>query len=364
MSQHWVLEGLPSDGRLQRNRQGLILRLSNAVYRFRLHVYKITGSGRSRTNERRIEITTTYGSGKLKIAPGFDDVVLGFDVQSEVYVGFDNDRLNQGGLTHNASSFFDNEGLRSAPRTGVLIVSRRSELYGVERHAFFRPSSAAEYLLNCTQIHGGTYQGGGLGAGQRRRKLVAAPSVALGNAAGKDVSLRAPTAKASALAHGKKIVEQFEAGADPLAGGRNISPDRLRSSLQRAAENGELGEKFVFNLEVKRLQRAQRADLACQVEWTSLQNVAAGYDIASFNEDGSRRLIEVKSTEGLKQEFPMSRGEWRKADAERGAYVIARVTEVRSNPRVTWLRDPVALEQAGNLRLSTDTYRVRVVALP
>ena len=364
LSQHWTLEALPSNGRLKMNRQAIVLRLSNSERRFRLHVYKVTGTGRGRTNERRIEITTTYVGGSHKPVPGFDDIVLGYDPDTNVYVAFDSDRLRRGGPTHNASSFFDEAGLRVTSTDGMLVMPRASELYGVEYHAFFQPSRSAEYLLNHSQIHLGQYLGAAGGAGQRRPRRIGAPSVGAELATGDCVSLRGPETKAPPVAPRKGVVEQLETGLGPRTQSRVVSPEQLQASLKRAAENGALGEKFVFDLEVARLMRAGKRSLASRVEWTSHRNAAAGYDIASYNEDGSARLVEVKSTQGSSNEFPMSRGEWRKAQAARGTYVIARVTNVRKNPSVTWLEDPVGLEALGKLNLVPDSYRVKVVAYP
>jgi Protein NO VEIN, C-terminal len=86
--------------------------------------------------------------------------------------------------------------------------------------------------------------------------------------------------------------------------GRVVKVDFAR----RDAENrhlGRLGEEFVVELERRRLHdEAARPDLAKRVEWTSeSKGDGVGYDIASFNEDGSPRYIEVKTT-GLGKAFP------------------------------------------------------------
>lgn len=62
---------------------------------------------------------------------------------------------------------------------------------------------------------------------------------------------------------------------------------------------GEAGERYVVEVEKRRLAAEGRADLAGRVEWTARdQGDGAGYDIASFDADGSPRLIEVKTTNG------------------------------------------------------------------
>ena len=86
--------------------------------------------------------------------------------------------------------------------------------------------------------------------------------------------------------------------------GRSVKMDFVR----RDAENrrlGRLGEEFVLELERRRLhEEAGRPELSKRVEWVSeVKGDGAGYDIASFNGDGSPRHIEVKTT-GLGKAFP------------------------------------------------------------
>lgn len=77
--------------------------------------------------------------------------------------------------------------------------------------------------------------------------------------------------------------------------------------VRRDAANRELGhrgEEFVLEFERKRLHDGGGRDLAAKIEWTSqVRGDGAGYDIRSFNPDGSTRLIEVKTT-GLPKYHP------------------------------------------------------------
>ena len=62
---------------------------------------------------------------------------------------------------------------------------------------------------------------------------------------------------------------------------------------------GDYGERIGLHRERFMLREAGRPDLAERVIWTAKQGpLKAGYDIESFNPDGSPRLIEVKSTIG------------------------------------------------------------------
>ena len=69
---------------------------------------------------------------------------------------------------------------------------------------------------------------------------------------------------------------------------------------------GRRGEEFVLEFERKRLNDSGRRDLVHRIEWTAeVRGDGAGYDVQSFNADGSSRLIEVKTT-GLGKYFPFN----------------------------------------------------------
>lgn len=63
---------------------------------------------------------------------------------------------------------------------------------------------------------------------------------------------------------------------------------------------GKAGEEMVLNFERSQLNLKGRSDLAKRVKWVSQEiGDGAGYDIHSYNVDGSERLIEVKTTIGI-----------------------------------------------------------------
>ena len=110
-----------------------------------------------------------------------------------------------------------------------------------------------------------------------------------------------------------------------------MTPEQLREAQAKQAEVGAQGERWVLVQEKKRLTEAGRVDLADEVRHTALTNVAAGYDIMSFETSGEPRYVEVKSTAGTDPAgFFLSANEWRKATEYGEKYVIYRVTEVGS----------------------------------
>jgi hypothetical protein len=358
VSSGWAVEGLPSQGRLLANRQPIVLHADGQAHNFLLHVYKVTGSSRNRPEERRIEITTTYPglNPNQFTVQGYEDVVVGYDPDAECFVGFDHRRLFEGGATHNASSFFDGAAL-TIPKDGLEVVPFESALFGVEYHVFFAAARAADYLLHARQLHqGGT---AAVSTSQYRRPAgtTGALSVSHEHAIGNEVHLVARTNDSVQPATWYRDVERIEAGRPP----RRLTPRQLDGVLARCQENGRLGEQLVYGSERERLRACGRADLAERVVWVSLSNVAAGFDVLVPEEDGHDHFVEVKATQGSAMTFPMSEGEWRKAEQARERFWIARVTEVRSDePRIWWFRDPVGMEADGLLTRSWDGFQVTV----
>jgi hypothetical protein len=100
---------------------------------------------------------------------------------------------------------------------------------------------------------------------------------------------------------------------------------------ERNSAVGRLGESFALAYEKHRL--AGHPELQRRVQQVSLTDDTAGYDVHSFNVDGSVRLVEVKTTEGpLATRFFMSANERNCADKNPDAYVILRVGNIRTRP--------------------------------
>ena len=132
--------------------------------------------------------------------------------------------------------------------------------------------------------------------------------------------------------------------------------DRLEAQRQRARE----AEELVVVEERKRLARLGRSDLAELVVRISAEDVAAGYDIESFEQDGWPRLIEVKSSVGRAIRFEWSIREREMASENRDRYWIyfvplANVLQKRSLP-IWMLRNPIALLRSGKLTEIPSSY--------
>jgi hypothetical protein len=121
---------------------------------------------------------------------------------------------------------------------------------------------------------------------------------------------------------------------------------RKYDAAERDARNralGRAGEERVLRHEHATLRAAGRTDLAEQIRWVSdLDGDGAGYDIHSFDTDGSIRLIEVKTTNGWERTpFHITRNELKVADDRRDDWRLVRLWSFSREPRAFELRPPL-----------------------
>ena len=118
---------------------------------------------------------------------------------------------------------------------------------------------------------------------------------------------------------------------------------------------GEAGEALVVDLERRRLEQADRRDLAHKVRWVSREDGdGAGYDVHSFDAAGADRLIEVKTTcGGRTTPFFLTRNERGLADERPDAFRLLRLYDFAKAPRLFTLQPP--LEAA--VVLEAETWR-------
>ena len=118
---------------------------------------------------------------------------------------------------------------------------------------------------------------------------------------------------------------------------------------------GEAGERFVLDVEKRKLLSAERPDLAERIRWVSKDDGdGAGYDILSFDRAGAERHIEVKTTNGAaRTPFFLTRNEMETAKAREGSWYLYRVHLFAQQPRIFTVRPP--LEKA--LHLDPENWR-------
>jgi hypothetical protein len=115
---------------------------------------------------------------------------------------------------------------------------------------------------------------------------------------------------------------------------------------ERDARNralGKAGEERVLRHERATLASRGRGDLARKVRWTAVEDGdGAGYDIASFEPDGRKRLIEVKTTNGWERTpFHVTRNELAVADSQREDWILIRLWNFAREPKAFSIRPPL-----------------------
>jgi len=118
---------------------------------------------------------------------------------------------------------------------------------------------------------------------------------------------------------------------------------------------GDAGERFALKFERARLLAAGKESLADQIEHVAeTQGDGAGFDIRSFEADGSDRFIEVKTTKyGRYSPFFISANELRFSEKYARSYHLHRIFQFRDAPRLFSLAGSVEK----NLILSPTEYR-------
>jgi hypothetical protein len=115
---------------------------------------------------------------------------------------------------------------------------------------------------------------------------------------------------------------------------------------ERDARNralGQAGEELILAHEQRTLRASGRRDLADKVRWVSGDDGdGAGYDIASFELEGTARLIEVKTTNGWERTpFHITRNELAAADQHRDSWRLLRIWNFAREPSAFEIRPPL-----------------------
>jgi len=145
------------------------------------------------------------------------------------------------------------------------------------------------------------------------------------------------------------------------SGGQGGSKATLPGQDARNKKLGDAGEYLVLEHERRRLLKAGKTDLAARlVHVAVVEGDSAGYDIRSFNDDGSDRHIEVKTTKGpASNAFFLSPNEVRFSEDNPGSYVLVRVHAYNPNTN-----SANYYELAGNVHdhfdLTPSEYRARI----
>ncbi|MFV0387271.1 MAG: DUF3883 domain-containing protein [Pyrinomonadaceae bacterium] len=89
------------------------------------------------------------------------------------------------------------------------------------------------------------------------------------------------------------------------------------------------------------------------------ENVAAGYDILSFTDEGNEKFIEVKTTVQQHNRFELTANELSMAENMGEDYWIYRVTKIETdNPQILKIQNPKKLLMENKLVLKPTSFLV------
>jgi hypothetical protein len=306
------------------SRLTIIFENNGVIYKCRVLLFAVGGSGRSNTLERRVEITSTYVGGNLIKLPGFSDLVVGIDRQGRNMVGLDPRRLDYGGQSHNASTFVYLPAFDRLKSTDYFVfINDRQALFSKEYQIYFKPEFVKRYLLEFSSLHG---------SGLRQT-----PQIHVEDSM-------------------SDAIEEFAA----FGSRQRISYEQQVELSLKKMEIGRAGEAFVLELERTQLKGAGRPDLAEKIDWISQSQPYLGFDIKSFNNAGVTQFIEVKSSSSLLTSFFLTENEFKQAKKLSYTYRIAGVSNALRAASVHNIINPAREISEGRLTMCAVTHKVVV----
>lgn len=119
---------------------------------------------------------------------------------------------------------------------------------------------------------------------------------------------------------------------------------------------GDRGEVIVLAMEKRRLTDEGKGDLSAKVKYIAEQDDRAGFDILSFDNDGTVRPIEVKATCGntLERGFYITANEVEQASKQKNYHIYFVFSAMSKRPQVLPMKNP--LLNGGDFELKAIAY--------
>lgn len=164
----------------------------------------------------------------------------------------------------------------------------------------------------------------------------------------------------------KKIIEKKNLLDTPIKSKITFDPNRkctkrdFEKENRKNAINGNIAEEKVIEFERERLSRIGRKDCIEKIEKVSDKNDAAGFDVKSYNEDGSERYIEVKSTVTNNFSFNLSINEFLAGKHYNEDYWLYFVSLSKGDIEIRTINNPFSKENLEKLDIQAVNYRVNM----
>ncbi|MGM0109886.1 DUF3883 domain-containing protein [Enterococcus sp. DIV0187] len=124
--------------------------------------------------------------------------------------------------------------------------------------------------------------------------------------------------------------------------------------------NGDIAEEKVIEFEKQRLLKLDRNYDVSKIEKVSEKNYSAGFDIKSFNENGSERYIEVKSTVTNNLSFNLSINEFLAGKYYKENYWVYFVCLENENIEIRTINNPFSEENLKKLDIQPINFQVNM----
>lgn len=150
---------------------------------------------------------------------------------------------------------------------------------------------------------------------------------------------------------------------DAQAGTAKPDYDAQRKRLKRI---GDRGEAIVFALEVARLKAIGKMGLSARVRHVSQETDREGYDILSFDDDGTPRQIEVKATSypDLSHGFYLSANELEASQQLPNYHLYLVFSAMSKAPRILRMRRPAFDGNGASFATAPIMFHVRTRPTP
>ena len=156
-----------------------------------------------------------------------------------------------------------------------------------------------------------------------------------------------------------KVEKESFSLRQPKVRGGSDSTGSFGSGYSKTAKIvGDAGELIVLAYERGALIACGRGDLAELIVHEEAIGNRPGWDITSYDESGSRKLIEVKSSQSkTMNSLEITRNEWDAASQHGSNYYLYLVTNTLSQkPSIEVLRDPFSYVDSSQLALTPQRY--------
>ena len=104
-----------------------------------------------------------------------------------------------------------------------------------------------------------------------------------------------------------------------------------------------------------------REDLASMVDWIAKQDCTVGYDIVSYDINGNKKYIEVKSSTGSSNKFYLSKNEIEVARKYGENYFIYKVNNIKGIPYINKIRNPLQSIDEGRIQLEATQFLATLI---